>query len=155
MTRNEAENEVILLQVTRADTKWTHVGAGQDYAGKRFRTSRARQRDPLLVTRLLHRYGQSLTRVLDVPSGTGRLHGALVDVSRTVTSMDVSHAMLMECDFEGRVRGSAARLPFATDSFDAVICCRLLHHLPPAERAEVARELCRVSRSLVVASFWD
>jgi SAM-dependent methyltransferase len=50
----------------------------------------------------------------------------------------------------------AGRLPFADDSFDVVVCCRLLHHLAPGlELERVTAELLRVSRGLVVASFWD
>jgi SAM-dependent methyltransferase len=54
------------------------------------------------------------------------------------------------------IRGNVIRLPLADRSFDAVVCCRLLHHLAaPRDVRAVVRELVRVSRGLVIASFWD
>jgi len=47
-------------------------------------------------------------------------------------------------------------MPFGDGAFDVVVCCRYLHHLH--ERADLDRavaELVRVSRRLVLASFWD
>jgi SAM-dependent methyltransferase len=81
-------------------------------------------------------------------------HGRLV-------GLDVSRAMLAAARAELGAKtplllGSVEELPFRDDSFDAVVCCRLLHHF--AERDSLARalaELVRVSRDLVVASFWD
>jgi SAM-dependent methyltransferase len=55
-----------------------------------------------------------------------------------------------------RLRGDLFALPFATGSFDAVVCCRLLHHLrEPEELRRALAELVRASAELVVASFWD
>ncbi len=69
--------------------------------------------------------------------------------------VDVSRAML-EQDEGLRVQASAWALPFASDSFGTVVCCRLLHHLTePERRASLIRELVRVSSDLVLASFWD
>ena len=56
----------------------------------------------------------------------------------------------------GRLLGDIACLPFADRSFDAVVCCRLLHHLErEQELAPIVSELVRVSRSLVVVTYWD
>jgi hypothetical protein len=48
------------------------------------------------------------------------------------------------------VRGDAARLPFASGSFDVVASFRFVRHLEPAARIAVLRELARVSRRFVV-----
>jgi len=48
------------------------------------------------------------------------------------------------------VQGSAASLPFADGSFDAVVSCDALEHVPPPGRPAFLRELCRVSRDLVI-----
>ncbi|WP_255355552.1 class I SAM-dependent methyltransferase [Haloarcula sp. CBA1115] len=42
--------------------------------------------------------------------------------------------------------GDARALPFADDSFDALIGRRFLHHVPPADRPEIIREAARVLR---------
>jgi len=139
--------------VARADTNWTQGDAGQHYAQHRFRSARARERDPRLVTGLLGRYGGRRGSVLDVPGGTGRLRAALVGFERYVAA-DRSETMLAEAA-GARVVADVAALPFPARSFDVVVCCRLLHHLMPKERRAALAELARVSRDLVVASFWD
>ena len=56
----------------------------------------------------------------------------------------------------GLLLGSVERLPFRDDSFEVVVCCRLLHHLHDAESLRaVIHELTRVSYRIVIASFWD
>ena len=80
-------------------------------------------------------------------------HGASV-------ALDANRPMLERLRAAGQattlVEGSVLALPFADASFDVVVCCRLLHHLRRREQLEQAtRELVRVSRRLVLASFWD
>lgn len=113
-----------------------------------------------MVARILDELGAAppLGRVLDVPCGSGRLSPVLLERSERVVSLDVSAEMLaaLERRRDGRVRALVEGLPFRDDSFDAVVCCRLLHHLGPAADLERATsELLRVSRGIVVASFWD
>lgn len=146
--------------------KWRAASAGAHYAGKRWSSERQRQRDPrriaaLLAEHLAARPGTFPGAVLlDVPCGTGRLRAALTRHGHYV-GLDVSPAMLAAARTDGArgqalLLGEAQRLPFRDASFDAVVCCRLLHHL--AERAALERvvaELVRVSRGLVIASFWD
>ena len=105
-----------------------------------------------------------MASVLDVPCGTGRLReGAMAAVGTgdelpSWTGVDVSHEMLTQVDAEGAalIRASADALPFPAGSFDLVLCCRLLHHLPEAsQRRAVLAELARVGRRYVIASYWD
>ena len=96
--------------------------------------------------------------VLDAPCGTGRLRARLAGRAHLCVGLDVSPAMLETARAAGQplVRGDLFRLPFADGAFDAVVCCRLLHHLSdPAALDAAARELVRVARGVVVASFWD
>jgi ubiquinone/menaquinone biosynthesis C-methylase UbiE len=73
--------------------------------------------------------------------------------------LDVSEAMLRESNGGAPkrvVQGAVERLPFADDTFDVVVSCRLLHHVRDRnDLAPLVRELTRVSSRLVVASFWD
>lgn len=138
-----------------AEEKWQSEGVATHYASERFRSPRARGRDLRLVERLLGRHAARIERVLDVPSGTGRLADGLGALGRSYAGCDVSRAMLSAFSAP-RLQAHAARLPFADDTFDVVVCCRLLHHLAPGPELEgVTRELVRVSRGLVVTSFWD
>jgi len=142
-------------------TKWQGAGAGARYLHERWRSGRRRQRDPALVTALLARHlsVRSGALVLDSPCGAGRLSASLARFGRCV-GIDISSPMLAEArrgsGSERFLRGDVARLPFRDSTFDAVVCCRLLHHLAePEELASVLGELVRVSRDLVIASFWD
>lgn len=71
--------------------------------------------------------------------------------------VDASLAMLREAAEPSRlITADALRLPFRAASFEAVVACRLLHHLGEAsERRAILSELARVSSRLVIASFWD
>jgi SAM-dependent methyltransferase len=139
-------------------TAWTRAGAGRAYATRRWTRAGHRGRDPALVRALLDGRLDADARVLDVPCGAGRLHGALAGLGR-YTGADVSGEMLSEARALAPGRLAAAdveRLPFADAAFDAVVCCRLLHHLRTTEELRRAlSELVRVSATWVAASFWN
>jgi len=142
------------------ESKWQSERGADHYASTRFRTPRARARDPRMVAAILRRYGANGPRtLLDAPCGSGRLTPWLEQPGCVATGVDVSRSMLERARGAGGrrlVQASAAHLPFASGSFDHVVCCRLLHHLhEPEARLAVVRELVRVSRGLVIASFWD
>jgi SAM-dependent methyltransferase len=141
-------------------THWSQAGAGEHYAGNRWRDARSRERDVRLLDRVLrnsevrdHDPAQ-LRRILDVPCGAGRLTPYLSSLG-TTTGVDVSPEMIAVSIGE-RTRASAFALPFQDGSFDLVACCRLLHHLTTDEdRALLLSELARVARGPVALSYWD
>lgn len=144
-----------------SDAKWQGAEAGRHYGGARWASPRSALRDPMLVERILARHGvrPGLKPVLDAPCGTGRLRPMLERRGLRWVGVDISAPMLEEArrgGASGLVQGTVARLPFADDSFDVVVCVRLLHHLHETEELALAvNELVRVSNRLVVASFWD
>ena len=97
--------------------------------------------------------------MLDAPCGTGRLRAVLERRGMRYIGLDVSAPMLAEARRGGDtdlVMGFVDRLPFRDDSFDVVVCCRLLHHLHDHDEAEaVVKELVRVAHRMVIVSFWD
>lgn len=141
--------------------KWQDVGAGVRYASARWKSSRAALRDPLLVERILERHSvrPSLRPILDAPCGTGRLRGVLERRGMRYVGIDASPVMLGEArqgSPSALCLATVDRLPFRDDSFDVVICCRLLHHIHETEDVQaVVHELVRVSYRMVIASFWD
>ena len=139
--------------------RWTDERAGTHYRDRRFR-GRRELRDPRAVAAILARHdvGSVLGSVLDVPCGSGRLHPPLrAQGLRSYVGVDVSPAMLAAHPAASdAVVARAERLPFRSGSFDAVVACRLLHHLRDERALElVLAELVRVARQLVVVSFWD
>ena len=137
--------------------RWTPSAAADAYAEKRFSNTRREQRDPRLLSALMARFPLSgdAARVLDVPSGTGRLHAVASGLGRELVAVDRSLAMLSRGAGK-RLCASAWRLPFRDDCFELVLCCRLLHHLDQdQQRAGLLRELARVARERVLISYWD
>jgi SAM-dependent methyltransferase len=102
--------------------------------------------------------------VLDLPCGTGRLTGILLERGYRVTGADSSPAMVTRAQelwsgpapqvrFEVR---DALHTGYADGAFDAVVCNRLFHHfLEPGVRRAALAELKRISKGAIVASFFN
>src|SRR5688572_330028 len=153
---------------TRSDAsaKWQGAGCGAHYQRQRFRSPRAQARDWQCLHSLIERTVGSgrVERLLDVPCGSGRLTRDLAERAERYVGVDVSRAMLAAAlpalrESPGRalaIEARGERLPFPDGSFDVVVACRWLHHLHGEEELGAAvRELVRVSRGFVLASFWD
>ncbi len=109
-------------------------------------------RVPYFQGALGERFGADLSRVrlLDVGCGGGVLAEAFARLGPRVTGIDLSeesitvaraHAQSEGLSIDYRT-GSATRLPFGPDSFEAVSCCDVLEHIPDWRR--VLREAGRV-----------
>ena len=90
-------------------------------------------------------------KILDVPAGTGRLSVALAADGATVIGTDISGAMLrvaaskrdasMQAHF---LQGSGSQLPFADDTFDAVISFKFFHLIPQERKRAFIEDMSRV-----------
>ena len=115
---------------------------------------------------------QTDSKVLDLPCGAGRLLPMLLEKGFEVVASDYSQEMINASENYYRdqfkpVLDKTERLSFIQqdilhttfddNTFDAVICNRLLHHYPEAElRQKVRAELLRVTQPngrLIVAVF--
>lgn len=136
--------------------RWTEEPRASHYRRGRFRSERAAGRDPARISSLLAKY-ELRGSILDVPCGTGRLRDALTSERGGYVGVDASLSMLQQAQDNSRLLAAdALQLPFRSTSFDAVVACRLFHHLGEStDRVALARELARVSSRLVIASFWD
>lgn len=102
---------------------------------------------------------QNGTRVLEVATGSGEMLKHLVKLNPDgeTIGVDISPRMAAQSQANGRRRfpdvrlhcpaADARWLPFASASFDTVICCYLFELVPQAEMANVLIELSRVLRS--------
>jgi len=99
--------------------------------------------------------------ILDVPCGTGRFTGALVDRGSAVVACDISLEMMHAAaakmsprpGFLGHVQADAERLPLRTGSIDCVLSIRFMFHVDPATRVRILREMRRVSRRWLVVDY--
>jgi ubiquinone/menaquinone biosynthesis C-methylase UbiE len=141
-----------------ASRRWGPTGKGAWYDKQRWNNSRRRERDPRIVREILSQYAPQNSRILDAPCGTGRL-AAAISKHGCFVGLDSSASMLAEAHDKSAgalFRANVNQMPFEGNSFDAVLCCRLLHHLKTRQELErTLGELLRVSRGLVAGSFWD
>lgn len=86
--------------------------------------------------------------VLDVGCGDGRVLRSLHPRYRSV-GVDYSHNSVRQLAGRG-VRASSATLPFSGHSFDLVLCCEVLEHLPEPVFRPTRRELERVARGHII-----
>lgn len=92
-------------------------------------------------------------RVLEVACGRGGFTGQLARAGAHVTGCDFSWAALLAARSKqaagllprvALVQGDAQRMPFADSSFDAVVCCETIEHLPEVQAG--LSELWRITR---------
>jgi SAM-dependent methyltransferase len=81
--------------------------------------------------------------VLEVGCGNGRVANMLSGHYR-VTGTDISHRALSHV-VKRKVQSSSSWLPFKDHSFDLIICCDVLEHLPTDVLRHAVAELQRVS----------
>ncbi len=146
------------MDSTPLKERWNQDASGAHYAGPRFANPRRAGHDPKMVHSLLVAFSgpEPLRAVLDAPCGTGRLYPTLAGFAESPIGLDVSPSMLRAHESDRLVQGSAFAMPFPNRSLDAVVCCRLFHHLQTEdERRRLIRELLRIGKGPVLMSFWD
>lgn len=77
--------------------------------------------------------------------GTPRLPSQQFLGNHDLTVLD-----LPACDLPGYVQGDGTNMQFGDGSFDLVVCCDTLEHIPPKLRDTFVKELVRVARFGVV-----
>src|SRR5262249_34963101 len=87
--------------------------------------------------------------VLEVGPGSGIVTYCLRHAGIQMTTVD------LDAELGPDVVGSVTQLPLADGSFDAVLCCEVLEHLPWEEAEAALGELARVTRKGVVLSLPD
>ncbi len=102
--------------------------------------------------------------VLDAPCGVGRATIFLAGKGYKTTGIDLGDGAVELARQQVEKNGVAAtidkgdllELPYSDRQFDALLCFRLLHHLPTADyRRQIIAELCRVSADYVLISYLD
>ncbi len=97
--------------------------------------------------------------VADIGTGTGRAAIALARAGAVVCGVDASDEMLVVARARAAAAGvraaflpgDAHALPFADRSVDAVVCLRVIMHMPDWPRC--IAEVCRISRWRVIVDF--
>ena len=91
-------------------------------------------------------------RVLEIGPGFGATTNVLLDLAPSLTALEIDHdsSELLRGKYGARVdvvEGSGAEMPFPDDSFSAVVCFTMLHHVPTAALQDaIFAEAARVLR---------
>lgn len=101
--------------------------------------------------------------LLDLPAGTGRFLEIWKSRGARVNAVDISEDMLNALKKRNSADGEnliiecadAESLPHKSDSFDFVICWRLVHLLPPIPAERVLCELARVCRGQIILQVFN
>ena len=103
--------------------------------------------------------------ILDLPCGGGRLSTAIAEAApeALILEADIGLGQVQyarEHGLPGRrqmfMTASGFHIPVRDQGVDAVVCCRLFHHLPTvAEQQRLLSELIRVARRFVIMTFFD
>jgi len=88
-------------------------------------------------------------RALEIGIGNGLVARYLREKKLNVATLDIAH------DLWPDVAGSVLAIPFKNGSFDVVVCCEVLEHLPYSELSKALKEIHRVSLKYVVLSLPD
>lgn len=92
--------------------------------------------------------GEDYGLLLDMPCGSGRFTSFFLQKGFDVVSADYAPTMVemtkSRYKNDKNLRSDAFRLPFKTNSFDYVICLRLVFHYPNYE--QLVKELVRVTK---------
>lgn len=125
--------------------------------GLRFRFIAWRERDAVRKLLALVPHG----RVLDVPTGTGKMAPVFAGLGSRVTPCDVSENMLALARRSYAESGTltdqfhVVDLEVATtilqSTFDAVVCVRLMHRVPDAVKLRMLSEISKLAPYAVVS----
>ena len=90
--------------------------------------------------------------ILELGCGDGRIASQLC-TNRTVVGTDLSLRGLRLCSNSiMRVQSDIRQIPLADHSFDLVLCCEVLEHLPNTAFKSALREIDRLARKYVLVS---
>lgn len=89
--------------------------------------------------------------VLEVGCGDGRIINRLVSRYKKACGLDSSREALKHVKTE-KTLGSVDSLPFSDRSFDLILCCEVLEHLPLKAYPKALQEIERVAARYIIVS---
>jgi hypothetical protein len=88
--------------------------------------------------------------ILELGSGDGLVVKALRKAGHDPVALDICQSALKYIQGRKLVQGTAFQLPFYSNSFDLVLACELLEHIPHSAYSGVLDEITRVAKKYVI-----
>lgn len=99
----------------------------------------------------IHLLPSNICSLLEVGCGDGRIINQLVGKYDQICGLDISNNALKHVKTP-KVQGSIEKLPFPDNSFDIIVCCEVLEHLPFSIYQKSLKEIERVSKKYILIS---
>ncbi len=93
---------------------------------------------------------EGIDTILEIGSGDGLIINALKEAGYDPVAYDITRTALDYNKTSKRIQGSAALLPFPASTFDVVLACELLEHLPISDYRDALDEIARVAKRYVL-----
>jgi ubiquinone/menaquinone biosynthesis C-methylase UbiE len=133
-----------------------------DYDAHRFKSKRraARNQNKWEAIQSALKLSHPVKTILDIPCGTGRFTPDLAKQGYHMIGADISVPMMSEArkqesgmNLYGYVQADAENLPFPDNSLDCIMSIRFMHHIDPATRIRILRDMARVSCHRVIIDY--
>jgi len=89
-------------------------------------------------------------QILDLGSGDGLVFNRLTQTGSHPVAFDISRNALKCIHGAKLVQGTANQLPFSSESFDLIITCEMLEHIPNTIYRSVLDEIMRVTKKYIL-----
>jgi ubiquinone/menaquinone biosynthesis C-methylase UbiE len=93
---------------------------------------------------------RDVKRILDLGSGDGLVLNMLKKAGHDPVAFDISRIALEYTQSDKLVQGTASNLPFFSNSFDCVIACEVLEHIPNLVFESVLKEMERITKKYII-----
>jgi len=88
--------------------------------------------------------------ILEVGPGDGLIFNTLKGAGYDPVAFDISRNALKHIQSSKLVQGTASQLPFSSNSFDLVLACEVLEHIPNHIYKSVLEEIIRVTKKYIL-----
>jgi 2-polyprenyl-3-methyl-5-hydroxy-6-metoxy-1,4-benzoquinol methylase len=89
-------------------------------------------------------------KILDLGAGDGLVFNTLKKAGYDPVAFDISRIALKCIKGDKLVQGTASNLPFFSNSFDLILACEVLEHIPNIAFKSVLEEIVRISKRYVL-----
>lgn len=128
------------------------IDINEDYYDKLFSFKRdLTETEKKRIINTIDMIPSDVSSVLEVGCGDGRIINSLINKYPKLCGLDISSEALKKVKTP-KIKGNLEKLPFPDNSYDIVICCEVLEHLPYPIYEKSLNEIERVAKDYILIS---